>query len=232
MLDGAGAGMRVAVMQPYFYPYMGYFRLIAAVDLFVLFDCVQFPRRGRVHRCEMPDGQGGKRWLTLPLARQPRDVRICDLTFAPEAEVTFAERLAGLAGWAGLRPGDLPDPVAAALDGAMVTPVDFVETNLRAVAAHLDIATPMVRSSTLNIAPDLRGGARVRAIARACGGTAYVNAPGGRALYPPDPFAEAGLDLHFLAPYEGPHIFMMPALAGVPRADLAGDAANWRLEAP
>ena len=60
--------MRVAVMQPYFYPYMGYFQLLAAVDLFVVFDSVQFPRRGRVHRCEVPDGLSGARWLTLPLA--------------------------------------------------------------------------------------------------------------------------------------------------------------------
>jgi hypothetical protein len=36
----------VAVMQPYFMPYAGYFRLFAAADVFVLFDCVQFPRRG------------------------------------------------------------------------------------------------------------------------------------------------------------------------------------------
>ena len=77
--------MKVAVMQPYFYPYGGYFRLIAAVDLFILFDCVQFPRRGRVHRTEVPDGAGGRRWLTLPLAKQPQTTRIDHLAFAPGA---------------------------------------------------------------------------------------------------------------------------------------------------
>ena len=40
----------MAIMQPYFIPYAGYFRLFAASDLFVIYDCVQFPRRGWVHR--------------------------------------------------------------------------------------------------------------------------------------------------------------------------------------
>ena len=71
---------RVAVMQPYFFPYAGYFRLFAAVDEFVIFDCVQFPRRGRVHRCEVPRSGAGREWLTLPLARQPRDVLIRSLS--------------------------------------------------------------------------------------------------------------------------------------------------------
>ena len=46
-------------MQPYFVPYAGYFRLFAASDLFVIYDCVQFPRRGWVHRNKMfaADGQ-------------------------------------------------------------------------------------------------------------------------------------------------------------------------------
>ena len=84
---------RVAVMQPYFFPYGGYFRLFAAVDQFVVFDCVQFPRRGRVHRSQVPGPGGGREWLTLPLARQPRDVRICDLAFASDARDRFDRSL-------------------------------------------------------------------------------------------------------------------------------------------
>ena len=59
----------IAVMQPYFVPHAGYFRLFAASDLFVVFDCVQFPRRGWVHRNRLPDAQGRARWLTLPLSK-------------------------------------------------------------------------------------------------------------------------------------------------------------------
>ena len=78
-------GPTVAVMQPYFFPYAGYFRLLAAADVFVIYDCVQFPRRGRVHRCEVTGLSGETQWLTLPLAHQPRDVLIRDLAFAVNA---------------------------------------------------------------------------------------------------------------------------------------------------
>ena len=65
----AAAPFTVAVMQPYFIPYAGYFRLFAASDLFVIYDCVQFPRRGWVHRNRLLDRSGKLRWLTLPLDR-------------------------------------------------------------------------------------------------------------------------------------------------------------------
>lgn len=218
--------MRVAVMQPYFYPYMGYFRLIAAVDIFVLFDCVQFPRRGRVHRSEVPDGRGGTCWLTLPLAPSARDSTIEELRFPPEAEWHFAGRRKALVWLSGL-----PAPVAAALDGPFDRPIDYLERNLRAVAAYLQLPTRFARSSTLHLSPDLRKGARVRAAARALGATHYLNAPGGRDLYDPESFQTEGLELEFLAPYEGPYLHMLHALATVPRSILADDVMQWQREA-
>src|SRR5215472_19045850 len=83
---------RVAVMQPYFFPYAGYFRLFSHVDEFIILDCVQFPRRGRVHRSEVPAPTGASEWLTLPLARQPRDVLIKHLAFASGAREQFGRR--------------------------------------------------------------------------------------------------------------------------------------------
>jgi hypothetical protein len=69
-------------MQPYFIPYAGYFRLFAASDLFVAYDCVHFPPRRWVHRNRLLDRSGAERRLTLPLAKAPRDVLIRDLRFS------------------------------------------------------------------------------------------------------------------------------------------------------
>src|SRR5437660_8507371 len=85
--------LTVAIMQPYFIPYAGYFRLFAASDLFVLYDCVQFPRRGWVHRNRLLDASGKERWLTLPLEKAARDARIQDLRFAADAKSAFLDRL-------------------------------------------------------------------------------------------------------------------------------------------
>ena len=68
--------MRIAVMQPYYYPYAGYFRLFAATDLFVILDDVQWNRRGRVHRYEKKCGG----WETLSIKKTNRDnTRIIDM---------------------------------------------------------------------------------------------------------------------------------------------------------
>lgn len=61
--------MKIAINQPYYYPYAGWFRLFAASDLFVFLDCVQLNRRSYVHRCS----SGGKWIHTLPIKKTPRD---------------------------------------------------------------------------------------------------------------------------------------------------------------
>ena len=71
----------VAVMQPYFMPYAGYFRLFAAADLVAIFDCVQFPRRGWVHRNRLPGRNGETQWLTLPLQKATTGTQINNLKF-------------------------------------------------------------------------------------------------------------------------------------------------------
>ena len=215
---------RVAVVQPYFFPYAGYFRLFAQVDEVVIFDCVQFPRRGRVHRCEVPGPTGAVEWLTLPLARQAREVRIKDLAFVADSTSIFAGRLARLP-WISGASG--PDSVAL-LDflrrpeGGVV---DYLEEGLRLVTFLLGLTPVLRRSSTLGIDPALRGQERLIATVRAVGGTRYLNAPGGRELYDPAAFAAAGVALEFLPPYTGAFFHLLPAL-------LAGQAAALRAESP
>jgi WbqC-like protein family len=203
----------VAVMQPYFYPYAGYFRLLAAAETFVIFDDVQFPRRGRVHRCEVPGPRGALEWLTLPLARQPRYTLIKDIAFAPDARAMFNRRLARLP-WLPLGRGPWAERVRRHLHGPLDQPIDFLEAGIVLVAEALDLRPRILRSSTLGIDRALRGTGRVIAVVRARGGRTYINAPGGRALYRADTFADAGLTLKFLAPYVGDPASILPALMG------------------
>jgi len=60
--------MRLAINQPYWNPYAGWFRLFAASDRFVFLDDVQFNRRGYVHRYISENG-----WVTLPIKKTDRD---------------------------------------------------------------------------------------------------------------------------------------------------------------
>jgi hypothetical protein len=200
----------VAIMQPYFLPYAGYFRLIAQTDIFVIYDCVQFPRRGWLHRNKLVDAHGVEQWLTLPLRHAPQDVLIHDLAFADDAAHELAERLR-------------PFPVAARAGGhgsllecvrrVEGRPVDYIAGLLEAACDVLGLRWNVVRSSSLDVPAEVRGQDRILAIAQRLGATQYVNAPGGRELYDTEAFAAAGVELRFLDPWAGPGGSILQRLA-------------------
>jgi hypothetical protein len=188
-------------MQPYFVPYAGYFRLMATADLFVLYDCVQFPRRGWVHRNRLPDVAGKLRWLTLALAKAPRATTIRELTFRPNAASALAaacERFPLLS-----HPRADPHGLLEALHDVRGTPVDYIEQLLQRATLALGLPWRAFRSSRLGIPPGITGQDRILAISKALGAATYVNPPGGRPLYDPARFAAQGVALRFLTDYRG-----------------------------
>ena len=77
-------------MQPYFFPYIGYFNLINKTDIFVFLDNVQFNRRGWIHRNKLFNFQDNLDWLTLPLKKKSREnTKITDLEFHQDFEKIF-----------------------------------------------------------------------------------------------------------------------------------------------
>ncbi len=84
--------------------------------------------------------------------------------------------------------------------------------SIRLVHEYLGLAGPRwTLSSALAPAPELRGQARVLALCRATGATAYVNAPGGRTLYAADAFEAIGLSLRFVESRATPYAQSRPA---------------------
>lgn len=214
-------GRTVAIMQPYFFPYAGYFRLLAQSDLFVIYDCVQFPRRGWVHRNKLLDINGVPQWLTLPLLKASQDVLIRDLQFPPDARVVLAKRL---------QPFPLPshDPaMKAELMGVLLdtkqSAVDYIVSTLAYVARHLGLPWSVIRSSSLEVPETFRGQDRIIEIARRVGTRRYINPPGGRDLYDSEAFAKQGIELDFLPPYSGPNGSMLGRLLAEDRDALRRD---------
>ena len=223
-MGAPGQQKTVAIMQPYFLPYAGYFRLFASSDLFVIYDCVQFPRRGWVHRNRLPDALGREVWLTLRLKKAPADVLIRNLQFSPDAAQSMAEQLRRFPAFAGL------SPEAASIKEALLevrgTPVDYIERLLHRVSAYLGLPWNVVRSSSLDIPPTLRGEARILELVRRTGGGEYVNAPGGRELYSEDAFRQAGVALRFLPSYPGSKLSILARIAMESQEDLRRDIIN------
>lgn len=192
----------VAVIQPYFVPYAGYFRLFTGADVVVMFDCVQFPRRGWVHRNRFALASGEPDWLTLPIAKAERSVAIADLRFADDARtrLSVAMRRFPLLAKA-QREGNRIVERLLDLGGDDVA--RYLCDLVRDVTIRLGIERPMLRSSALGIAPELRAADRVIGVVKAAGGTRYVNPSGGRSLYDRAAFEAAGIELRFLTPHDG-----------------------------
>ena len=215
-----GGNMRVAIMQPYFFPYAGYYRLFAAVDLFVVYDCVQFPRRGWVHRNRLSDFNGADQWLTLPLQKGDRDrTRICDLVFAKNARNVMEEQMRRFPCFIALAKKE-PE-LAVMLSDFSVTPVQYLLRSLEWSVNRLGLNCSMVRSSSLNIAEIVKGQDRIIEIVKRIGGKTYINAPGGVSLYDSSVFEEAGMTLKFLPDYVGSYKSVLERMLTENVADLA-----------
>lgn len=191
----------IAVMQPYFFPYAGYFRLFAQADMVVIFDCVQFPRRGWVHRNRLLTASGAPGWLTLPLEKCSQLTPIDEMHLSTGVEGRVRKQISRFPALArGIGRDLLLDTLPRNTDTLLV---EYLERSLAETAATLGVPFKTVRSSRLRIDPVLMGEERIIAIVRALGGDVYLNPPGGRALYTPARFEEAGIELRFLDDYEG-----------------------------
>lgn len=71
--------MRIAIMQPYFFPYIGYFSLIKHTDKFILFDDVQFIRHGWIERNRILKQNEGWLYIKVPIVKEARETFIKDI---------------------------------------------------------------------------------------------------------------------------------------------------------
>lgn len=192
--------MRLAIMQPYFLPYIGYFQLMAAVDRFVVLDDVNYINRGWINRNRLPTSNG-TRWLTLPLVAASQNRLIRDLDILPDD------------GWKRIMECTVAATYAKAPEAAAVLPLflrwlaaasgnlsAFLSWCLAEAAGYLGVAPDIVYTSSIYPRSGLKGSDRILDICLRERANVYVNAPGGRELYQPSMFAEAGIDLLFLEP--------------------------------
>lgn len=224
--------MRIAIMQPYFFPYGGYYRLFAAADVFVVLDCVQFPRRGWVHRNQLSNSNGESQWLTLPFVKSDRDTtRICDLMFSENAMQLMEEQMRRFPCLADL--GKKEPQLAAILSDFSVSPVRYLVRGLEWTTERLGITRPIVMSSSFGIPEKFKAQDRIIEIAKRMNARHYINAPGGRDLYEATAFEAAGLSLGFLADYAGSYQSILQRLLNESTASVAQEIMqNTSLRAP
>lgn len=196
-----------AVMQPYFFPYESYFDLIGSVDRFVLFDNAQFPRRGRVHRCEVKRRNGGHKWLTLSLKKADQKTEIRLMKFADGAGVKLNYDFDSAS-----IPSVLFGVSRSEFLPAEELLVDFLERIILLLSKTRGIETPILRSSHILDRGGLPYEQYIIALGKKIASNTYVNPPGGRSLYTYSTFAENNMTLEFQTPTQKPEKSLLDTL--------------------
>jgi hypothetical protein len=190
--------MKFAVMQPYFLPYIGYFQLMDMVDTFVLYDNVEYTKKGWINRNRFLLN-GRPQYFSVNLEKASdfatiRERRISSV-FTQE-RIKILNRMQNAYRRAPYFEQTYP-LLTDCLMCAEISLFDFIMSSVRRVARHLDIDTEIVVSSTLPIDHNLKNKYKLWALSRHLGIKKYVNPIGGAKLYDKDEFSAEGVDLVF-----------------------------------
>lgn len=189
----------IAIMQPYAFPYLGYFNLVRSSTRFVFYDDVQHKPRGWINRNRILM-QGREHVFTIPVSKASQNTRIQDtLLHEPEA---FRQRFLQQLAQAYRRAPHLQstlDYVDEVLSAGHRGLAALAMHSVQRACTLLGLEREFLRSSVAFA--DTHGlprADRLIAIARASGASRYVNSPGGQALYDPAYFASRGVALQFI----------------------------------
>jgi hypothetical protein len=195
-------------MQPYFFPYLGYFDLIHNTDCWVVADSVQYIRHGWVNRNRILSQSGEWQYIVAPVRKHPLQTAICDIRIADAED--WRERIRRQVEHYRKRAPHYRATRELLEDCLCVRDSSLSALNvavLSKLCRFLGLRFEPKVLSQMPIVLDGVAGAEELAIrlTRAVGADEYVNPPGGRDLYNPAAFAAHGLRLTIRPMVEFPY---------------------------
>lgn len=190
-------------MQPYFFPYISYFQMIAAVDTFIVYDNIQYTKKGWINRNRLLLN-GRDVLFSLPLKSDSDYLDVCERELAADFKRDkLLNQIRGAYQRAPYFASTFPlvEDIVRYEDNNLFS---FLHNSIAAICKCLGIETEIIVSSTINIDHSLKNQDRVLALCEALGAKTYVNLIGGRELYSREAFQERGTDLKFITskPFE------------------------------
>jgi hypothetical protein len=199
--------MILGIMQPYFFPYLGYFDHINVCDRWVVFDVAQYIRRGYVNRNRIlhPRPQGGKewQWIIAPVKKHSRNTLIKDIQVTDGTQ--WKKKIIGQLNHYKKRAKNYSDTVTFIEECFDTEDTSLARLNVRimqhcchklGIAFEYSIFSEM----NLNIGSVNEPGEWALRISEAMGADEYVNPPGGRHLFDPEKFRKIGCKLTIREP--------------------------------
>ncbi|MCQ2336022.1 MAG: WbqC family protein [Paludibacteraceae bacterium] len=187
--------MKLAIMQPYFMPYLGYWQAIAAVDKYVVYDDVQYIKGGWINRNNLIIGGQKKMFTIIQDGASPNKLI---------NEISFKDNFKGFLMTVRCNYSKAPFfsdifPLLEEICSYEKRGIgDFVFNSFNVICNYLDVKTELILSSSLEKDTTLRAEKKVMQICHILGADTYINAIGGQELYSKDEFAENGITLKFI----------------------------------
>ena len=193
--------MKIAIMQPYFFPYLGYFQLINAVDIFIVYDNIQFTKKGWGRRNRMLLN-GKAKMFSLPLKNASGFLDIKERCLADDYLLTNKKTLRQLENAYSKAPHFhkvFPLLQRCFLFKKHDNLFDFLLFSINEICSFLEIESTIKISSVLDDEGEcLRNKKRIIRLCEKLNATMYINPIGGQQLYDKSEFDEQGLILKFL----------------------------------
>ncbi len=190
--------MKLGIMQPYFFPYIGYWQLMNAVDRYVIFDDVHYINRGWINRNRILI-QGVPHYINLPLRKASQNKII------NEIQIQFDEKfpskvLKTIIMAYGHAPqfGSVFPIVQEILLNREENLALFLKNQIVKIASYLEIKTRFDLSSELEQDRTLKGQDRILALCGLLGASSYYNTISGKELYKKEAFEQQGIQLRFV----------------------------------
>jgi hypothetical protein len=191
--------MTIAIMQPYFFPYIGYWQLIQAVDTFVVYDNIQFTKKGWFHRNNILLN-GKKSLFTIPIKNDHYSLDVRDRMLSDDSAKRIERIIVQIENRYMQAPyfNEVFPLIKDIFNFNEKNLFDYIYNSIQRVVGYLEIDTKIILSSTLDIDHQLKSVEKVIAINKILHADRYINAIGGQELYNKDSFFVEGITLNFL----------------------------------
>jgi hypothetical protein len=191
--------MRLSVMQPYFFPYIGYFQLIAASDQFIIYDNIKYTKKGWINRNRfLLNGTESKFCINLT-----KDSDFCDVR---DRQISQEYQRLKLLRQLHSAYRDAPQffhifPIIEKIVNFDSNNLfEYILNSVRCICHLLGITTEILISSEILIDHSLKSEDKLLAFCQKLGATKYINSYGGVDLYSKEIFFGAGVHLAFIKP--------------------------------
>jgi len=185
-------------MQPYIFPYIGYFQLINAVDKFVIYDDVNFITKGWINRNRILNN-GKDSLFSIPLkeASQNKLINQIEINWDPIWKSKFLKTLEQC-----YKKAPYFQEVSAVIEQTLCVDNEsiskVIENNLRLICQYLSIKTEIISSSAIYQNTHLKAQERILDICLQEKASQYINPIGGLELYDKDIFEAKGIVMNFI----------------------------------